>query len=367
MRKQPAAFVWTALITSVLMAVACTAPLPDVQPTSVPAGKTAQPATTASVATAQAEAFSPGAPPATAPVATQAPEPKAVSPTPAPENAAAVQTAQAEVAIVGAPAPVPTATAPASQAANEATPAVQSDQAAAQQASMREEVFMAGAPSFALTNRCVLADNLGQGEHAATWTSTVDMGLLCLFGFGENETVQYEIQDAGGEVVEAGQGVQDNLDDDPLPSVKVPIGIGDRPPGTWHVAASGPSGELEDSFEVQPATLDGKPAIVLALGGGLSQFAVGQSAAVGAFGLPASGSPMLGVYDVITKSMISRQLRLHEAAALEPDAGAAFITLTLDPTYAPGEYCLVLQATAAYEPSEELSTEGATRCFEVTK
>ena len=103
---------------------------------------------------------------------------------------------------------------------------------------MRDEIFLAGAPSFALVNRCPMPEKLAPGERAATWVSVLDAGLLCLFGFGENETVRYEVQDAAGEMVASSEGTQDNLDDDALPSVKVIIGIGDKAPGEWTVAAT---------------------------------------------------------------------------------------------------------------------------------
>jgi hypothetical protein len=232
---------------------------------------------------------------------------------------------------------------------------------------MRDQVFMAAAPPLAVINRCSMPDNLLPGGRAATWTSIVDTGLLCLFGFGENETVRYQVMDAAGEMAVSGEGTQDKLGADALPSLKVSIGIGDRAPGKWTVNAAAPSGDLRASFDVQARTEDGKPAVVLALAGGQSQFKLGQSIGIAAYGLPETAAPQLGVYRVLDESSEGRDLRLHEAATLEPDAGAAFIALTLDSGYEPGEYCLVFEASPEFQPTAAPSALGAARCFEVIK
>jgi hypothetical protein len=232
---------------------------------------------------------------------------------------------------------------------------------------MKEDLFLPAASPVVSANRCAMPGNLQPGERAATWVSALDLGQLCLFGFADGETVQYEVQDAAGEVAVSSEGQPDNQDGDRLPSVKVMIDIGDKAPGTWTVNAAVPSGELAASFDVQAVTLDGRPAVVLSIGATPTPFVLGQSIPIAAYGLGDAPSVQLGVYEVTDKTSKGMNLKLHEDAVLPTDTGAAFVALTLDPTYQPGGYCLVLQLTPDYKPSNGPSGEGATRCFAVTK
>lgn len=283
----------------------------------------------------------------------------------------AAQTVQAEAfanpAPVGAPSPTATERAATPTATTQEPTSAPAEAAAARQVALQEELFLAGAPAFAIVNICPMPDDLAAGQRAATWTAALDSGLLCLFGYGENETVRYEVWDAAGEMVESSEGVRDNIDGDPLPSVKAIVYIADRAPGEWRVEAMGASGELSATFAVQPLTEAGEPAVVLAFEVPLTGLALGDEINIAAYGLPPNAAPQLGVYEVVSKSFAQTQLRLHESGTLEADDGAAFVTLILDPTYQPGEYCAVLHATPAYEPTYELSATGATRCFEVMK
>jgi hypothetical protein len=85
------------------------------------------------------------------------------------------------------------------------------------------------------------------------------------------------------------------------------------------------------------------------------------------YGLDAGSAPQIGVYAVTSQSSEGMRLRQVEAATLEVDDGASFITLELDQRYGPGGYCVVVQADPAYDGEAGLSHLGAARCFEVTK
>jgi hypothetical protein len=204
--------------------------------------------------------------------------------------------------------------------------------------------------------------------HSATFSASLEMGYLCLFGFEDGEVVRYEVRDAAGQLVVADEGTPDNMDGDPLPSVKVMMSIAESAPGTWTITALGGKDTVSGEFEVRPLTLDGEPAVILVLAGTSEPKAVGEQVGVAAYGLPAGGWAGVGVYEVVSEEMNESQLRLHESTTLEVDeAGAANATLTLDPSYKAGKYCVVVAAGAAYEPARDLSTQGAVRCFEVMK
>jgi hypothetical protein len=112
--------------------------------------------------------------------------------------------------------------------------------------------------------------------------------------------------------------------------------------------------------------MEGDPAVVLVLRPHSLPVTVGGGFSVAAYNLPPDAEVPVGVYDVVKEDYLSSELRLHESGVLESEAdGAAFATLTLDPSYAPGKYCVVVVSSPAYEPSQELSSLGAVRCFEV--
>ena len=260
---------------------------------------------------------------------------------------------------MGAPVPLPTMT---------LEPAAKTGATSAQQASMREELFLAGAPAFARMDRCVMPESLPPGSLSATWTSTLETGLLCLFGFGDNESVHYQVWDAAGDLVLSSDGTPDNMDGDALPSVKVFVDIGGSAPGLWTVEAGGASGDLSSGFAAQPVTLDGEPAVVLSFRDAPQFQSMGDEMSVLGYGLAPNGSATIGIYEVTSEDSSGSNLRLHESSTLPVDGtGATAATLTLDPSYRSGVYCVVLAASAAYVPSRELDLLGATRCFEVTQ
>ena len=298
--------------------------------------------------------------------------------TPRPASTGALQTAQAEAFSEGAPvraAPTPTLAAtpePAGKQEVQPAPATATSgtagSGAVEQVSFRDEIFLAGSPAFAMVFECKMPDQLTPGEPAVTWTAGLDSGMLCLFGFAENEIVHYMVRDAAGELVVEDEGVPDNLDGDPLSSVKVMLGIVEDPPGVWTVEAAGASGKVSARFDVQPVTLEGERPIILLLHGATALVPIGAQLPIAAYGLPAGDSFALGVYQVVSGDARGRNLRLHEGATLHADpAGMASATLTLDPSYSAGDYCIVLAADPGYEFSQALSPVGATRCFEVTE
>jgi hypothetical protein len=231
---------------------------------------------------------------------------------------------------------------------------------------MRDEIFLAGAPSFAIINRCEMPQQMPAGGHAATWTSTLDSGLLCLFGFAENEVIRYEVRDATGEVVVAGEATPDNLDGDPQASVKVLVSIAGNAPGVWTVRGVGTGGSVDAHFPVQAVTAEGIPAVSLALRPPSGPITPGSRISISAYGLPTPGPAQLGIYEAVSQDPTGMNLRLHEDAAVQVDAnGKASAILDLDPSYQAGVYCAVLSGNPAYEPTQELSAAGAARCFEV--
>lgn len=346
-------------------------PAPQTAGTQSPLLKGVGPATPDE--TAQAELFAAGAPVAAAPspqrAATAALE-AAISLTGAPTTAAAASPpapssrATPTRGIVAIPVQPPATMTPEATEPLPASPVPATP--ADQQSSLQEELFVAGAPSLALISRCTMPDQLADGEHAATWSANYNSGMLCLFGFGENESVRYEVRDAAGDIVAEGEGMPDNMDGDPLPSVKVMIDLAGNAPGDWTAHAEAPSGTVDTAFETKIVTLEGEPAISLVIRSDGAPVRPGSELSVIAYGLLPGQSVAIGVYDVLSKAHQGMQTRLHEGIeVIAGRGGAAGIRLQLDPSYNPGEYCLVVVAGSSYKPSLGLASDGATRCFEV--
>lgn len=289
--------------------------------------------------------------------------------TPPVQSPEVLQTAQAEAFSASAPLASDTPSpAQRSQTPTDAAPppSAGAAQPAGQQVAMQQEAFLAGPPAYAIMNRCEMPGPTA-GPRSSTWTASLDLGLLCLFGFGEGEVVRYEVQDAVGQTVAAGEAAQDNMDGDPLPSVKIMVGIAANAPGVWTVRAQGTGDALESHFDVQPMTLEGRPPVLLILpGAGADPLRPGSEVAYAAYGMAPGSAATVGVYEVAEETATRSTLRLRESVEIRADdTGRAHAALAIDSAYKPGGYCIVLAANPTYEPTRELSTQGATRCFEV--
>ena len=259
-------------------------------------------------------------------------------------------TAQEEAVVIGGPAAPP--------------PAVP--------ASLQDEIFLAGAPLFAIMFFC---EQLAPDTDlpAVTWQQAEGIGQLCLYGFAEGEEVRYEIRDSEGVEVEAGITESSTLDS-PQPAAAVVLTVESYAPGQWVVTASSTSVNMQDTFEV--AAREGPPLIAMRLSTGeeaikgsrgLTGLQGGDEVLVYAVHLPPDTEIPVGVYYAAEEDYAGSTLSLHEQATMSSDeAGALSIRLLLDPSYRPGFYCVVIAAAESYVPERGPGEGGATECFAVS-
>ena len=306
---------------AVLIAVAACSPA-AVTPNPVPASPTpAQLALKAAVAatpdTTALEEAALSAPVAASPPAATAPQETVMVP---------AATAPEEIAIV------PEAAAPPS-----AVPA-----------SLQDEIFLAGAPLFAMMFTC---DQLPADAElpAVTWQQAGGTGQLCLYGFAEGEEIQYEIYDSEGVEVETGV-TEPTTFDSPQAAAAVILTVESYPPGQWTVIANSPTADMEETFEV--IAPEGPPLIAMRLSPGqeaiegkreLAYLQVGDEVLIYAVHLPPDTEIPVGVYYTAEEGYSGSTMTLHEQAAMPTDeTGALSVRLQLDPSYGQGFYCVVI-------------------------
>lgn len=331
-----------ALVVILLLAASCA----PVGPVTTPERATGAPGVTNAPAT--------GVPATTAPVA--------ASPTATVDAAA---TTQGELFTSGAPAA--TATLPPRTPTPEAAGATP-----VQQASLGAEIFLAGAPSFALVFTC--EPPKGLSGPVATWQQGEGLGQLCLYGFKEGEEVRYELYDSEQGLVETGVTVPDTFDG-PQPAGHILLNVEAFPIGTWLVRAEAGSTRLEDRFEVAPPDGPRKVAIRLypgpqaaEAGRKLDGLNAGDEVFIRAANLAPDAEIPIAVYGAAEENYVRTPMKLHEQAVMLTDeAGTLSAQITLDPSYAPGFYCVIVAIAKDYEPVRGSGEDGAAECFMVVK
>ncbi len=285
-------------------------------------------------------------------------------------------TVQEEVARVAPPLPSATASPPPARLPPTVTPqpqptAPRPEPTAALPLTLQDEIFLAGAPMFAIMFTC---DQLPPEVSlpAVTWQQAEGIGQLCLYGFAEGEEVRYEIYDSEGDAVEAG-ATQSTTFDSPQPAAAVVLTLGSYPPGQWVIRAASTTVNMQETFEV--AQPEGPPLVAMRLspgqeaikgGRGLADLAGGDEIQIYAVHLPPDAEIPVGVYYAAEEDYVESTLTLHEQAIMPTDeAGTLSIRLQLDPSYTPGFYCVVLPATTDYVPERGPGEGGATECFTI--
>lgn len=238
-------------------------------------------------------------------------------------------------------------------------------------ASLQDEIFLAGAPLFAIMFMCDLPP-AEIDSPAVTWQQAEGIGQLCLYGFDEGEEVQYEVYDSAGVEVDARIARPSTLDG-PRPAAAVVLEVESYAPGRWGVTASSPSASVQTIFEV--AAREGPPLIAMRLlpgeeatqeSRGLTGLQGGDDVLITAVHLPAETDIPVGVYYAAEDDYAGSTLTLHEQATLPTDeTGVLSIRLQLDPSYLPGFYCVVIAATEDYVPERGSGERGATECFTI--
>jgi hypothetical protein len=350
------------LLSVVLIAATagCVAPPPG---PSAPVAETAA-APTANTATTVEEAASPE-PPASQPTAPQAEARSAAAAIePEPPPATATQPPPPTEAPAEEPPPTvaPTEEPPPTEAP--AQPTIEPSTVA----QLQDELWVTGPPVFMMMS-CAEAP-AGVEMPAASWEVTLDTLSVCLWGFPAGEEIAYEVYDAAGAPVAAGTTQTDEFLEGPSVA-EVSVELGGQASGEWTVRAASSSAELETTIFVEvPAVtrLRAVPGPQVAADHNLSSLAAGDEVTITGSGMPANGRVALGVYMTEPGPDETIHYQLVFSGAVRTDGRGRFESvLTIEASDPPGDYCVVVPLRDGYEPSTEITADGATVCFTVAQ